>query len=425
MGYRPAHRARKRSGRLSRPSARSRILYAGIGILTLGGLTGLPALAASAAPASFTWQDDSLQATPPEFSNYLQLDQPTGTGPYAVPTSCHGFGFGPGAMLNVTAPGTGWVTASTITCGSPFTVTVPPGTTQGMYDVSVSGSPSPDHGATESARIVVTVNASGNVTQVADYSVTFTGLPDTLYASGIRFTALETVNCRYTDVSLAPCGTVSPVTDTSLSFTGDNLPGGLGFTGNTLTPGTAVPGTYNYATVAAAENGASASDTFTLDVTGHKVFTVTPGNLGDQVNVFGNGFDVFQQHWAGNAPIAGWTATKGDPATHFVREPGADGNSSHLRFEAVNGKGIATGLCVSMPGWDAAGTGVPTGLVLRGCNTGPWQEFTQSSAGIVTDVATGLIVNPDGTGAQLRGETTASPWGGSVYTWTDYAHLAG
>ena len=415
MGYRPMHRAG--------PSAYSRMLHAGFGVLILGGLTGLPALAASAAPVPYTWQDDTLQAKPPEFPDSLTLSPPTGTNPYSVTTACTGFGFGSGTMLTVTAPGTGWIAESVIPCGSGFNIVVPSGTTQGAYTVAVSGSPSPDHGATETAAVVFTVDSHGVVTQVADYSATFTGLPDTLYASGIRFAAQETVNCLNAGVNLAPCGDVHQVTDTSLAFTGDNLPGGLGFTGNTLTPGTAVPGPYNYATVSASENGASASETFTLDVTGHKVFTIIPGNLGDEVNVFGNGFDVFQQHYAGNAPIAGWTATKGDPATHFVRETGADGNSAHLRFEAVNGKGIATGLCVSMPGWDAAGTGVPTGLVLRGCNTGPWQEFTQSPSGILTDAATGLIVDPAGTGAQLRGGAAPSPWGGSAYTWTDYAHL--
>ena len=34
-------------------------------------------------------------------------------------------------------------------------------------------------------------------------------------------------------------------------------------------------------------------------------------------------------------------------------------------------------------------------------------------------------VNPNGTGAQLRGGTAPTSWGGSVYTWTDYAHLPG
>ena len=44
--------------------------------------------------------------------------------------------------------------------------------------------------------------------------------------------------------------------------------------------------------------------------------TRTPGDLGDEVNPFGNGFDVFGQHQAVNAIIVGWTATKADLATH-------------------------------------------------------------------------------------------------------------
>ena len=45
--------------------------------------------------------------------------------------------------------------------------------------------------------------------------------------------------------------------------------------------------------------------------------------------------------------------------------------------------------------------------------------------GTLKNLATGLVINPNGTGAQLRGGTAPSPWGGSAYTWTDYAHLPG
>ena len=41
------------------------------------------------------------------------------------------------------------------------------------------------------------------------------------------------------------------------------------------------------------------------------------------------------------------------------------------------------------------------------------------------NAATGLYVNPNGTGAQLRGGTAPSPWGGSAWTWKDHAHLPG
>ena len=45
--------------------------------------------------------------------------------------------------------------------------------------------------------------------------------------------------------------------------------------------------------------------------------------------------------------------------------------------------------------------------------------------GTLKNAATGLYVNPNGTGAQLRGGTAPSPWGGSAWTWTDHAHLPG
>ena len=148
----------------------------------------------------------------------------------------------------------------------------------------------------------------------------------------------------------------------------------------------------------------------------------TPGTLGDEVNPSGNGFDVFGRHQAVNAIIVGWTATKADPATHFIRLPGTVPGA--YRFE-YGPNGVATGLSVADPGYDAAGTGVKDGLVLRPSSTGLWQQFIPQPNGTLKNVATGLYVNPNGTGAQLRGGTAPSPWGGSAYTWKDYAHLPG
>ncbi len=148
----------------------------------------------------------------------------------------------------------------------------------------------------------------------------------------------------------------------------------------------------------------------------------TQGSLGDEVNPFGNGFDVFGQRQAVNAVIVGWTATKADPATHFIRLPGTVPGA--YRFEYAP-NGVGTGLSVSDPGYDAAGTGLKDGLVLRPSNSGPWQQFIPQPNGTLKNAATGLYVTPNGTGAQLRGTTAPSPWGGSAYTWTDYAHLHG
>ena len=135
---------------------------------------------------------------------------------------------------------------------------------------------------------------------------------------------------------------------------------------------------------------------------------VTP-DFGDNVNPFGNGFDVYRQHAAVGTPVIGWPATQHDPATHFLKE--AEG--SHFRFEYAPA-GTGTGLCVSNPG-DGA-------LVLRGCNAGVWQQFDYA-AGHVISVVSGGIVNPDGTGAQLTAGPAAVPWGGSRYAWTAFASL--
>ena len=148
----------------------------------------------------------------------------------------------------------------------------------------------------------------------------------------------------------------------------------------------------------------------------------TPGTLGDEVNPFGNGFDVYRQRQAVNTIVAGWTATKADPATHFIRLPGTVPGAYRFEYAPY---GVGTGLFVSDPGYDAAGTGLKDGLVLRASSTGPWQQFIPQPNGTLKNVATGLYVSPNGTGAQLRGTPAPSPWGGSVYSWTDYAHLHG
>jgi hypothetical protein len=148
----------------------------------------------------------------------------------------------------------------------------------------------------------------------------------------------------------------------------------------------------------------------------------TPGSLGDEVNPFGNGFDVYRQQQYPGAIITGWTATKADPATHFIRRNGT--HPGAVKFEYAP-YGAGTGLCVSDPGGGWASDPLRDGLILTSCNTGPWQQFIPQSNGTLKNVATSLYVTPNGAGAQLRGTSAPSPWGGSVYTWTDYAHLPG
>ena len=215
-------------------------------------------------------------------------------------------------------------------------------------------------------------------------------------------------------------GTLTQGGSGPLAFSQSNLPAGL-VSGNPLVPGTAFPRIYTGVIYTATDAlGSTFSGTFSLHVFGHVV--VLPSNYGNEVNPFGNGFDVYQQHQAVNAIIAGWTATQADPATHFIRHLGTVPGAFTYEYAPF---GAGTGLSVSDPGYDAAGTGLTNGLVLRASNNGPWQQFIPQPDGTLKNVATGLIVSPNGTGAQLRGTPAPVPWGGSVYTWTDFAHLPG
>ena len=203
----------------------------------------------------------------------------------------------------------------------------------------------------------------------------------------------------------------------TITFAQSNLPAGLA-SGNPLTyvGGNAAPGTYSGVKVTATDtDGAALTGTFTLTVQANAV-----NGYGDEVNRFGNGFDSYQQHQYPGAIIAGWTATQNDPATHFILNTGTHQGAYQYEYAP---KGTASGLCVSDPGGGWASDPLPDGLILANCNTGPWQQFIPQSNGTLKNVATGLYVNPNGTGAQLRGGTSPTPWGGSSYSWTDYSNL--
>jgi hypothetical protein len=261
------------------------------------------------------------------------------------------------------------------------------------------------NGNAEALEIPVTITAdsiqvAGAVTAVL--GDTLSALADTNVSSTVKFTATSSVG-------------------SSLSFAESNLPTGL-VSGNpvlTYSGGTAAPGSYSKVEVTATDSlGAVLHGTFTLTVTASDIYTL--GTAGDEVNPFGNGFDVYKQHDYAGAIIAGWTATQADPATHFVILAGT--HAGAVRFEYTPG-GKASGLCVSDPGGGWAGDPLRDGLILTVCNTGPWQEFVPQPDGALKNLATGLVVNPNGTGAQLRGGTVPSPWGGSVYGWTVTASL--
>jgi len=234
---------------------------------------------------------------------------------------------------------------------------------------------------------------------------------------GVQFSEVPTVH-----VTPSTGAELTPAPAYSFAYSG--LPGGIVSNSAgllTIAGSTAAPNTYGSVGVTATDQyGASAQSAFQLVVKAQPVYV--PGNYGDMVNPFGNGFDVYKQHQAVNAIVVGWTATKADPATHFIRHPGTIPGAYTFEY-APNG--VGTGLSVSDPGYDAAGTGLANGLVLRGSNNGAWQQWIPLANGTLKNAATGLIVSPNGTGAQLRGTTAPSSWGGSVYKWTDFAHLAG
>ncbi len=199
------------------------------------------------------------------------------------------------------------------------------------------------------------------------------------------------------------------------------MPAGLVSGNPTLTyvGGTAAPGTYSNVKVTATDaEGAVLNGTFSLIVAASGGVTI--GTAGDEVNPFGNGFDVYRQHQHPGAVIAGWPATQADPATHFQILAGT--HAGAVRFEYAP-DGTGTGLCVSDPRGGWASDPLPDGLILTWCNTGPFQQFVPQPNGTLKNVATGLVVNPAGKGAQLRGSATPTAWGGSVYTWTVYTSL--
>ena len=197
-----------------------------------------------------------------------------------------------------------------------------------------------------------------------------------------------------------------------------NLPTGLS-SANPLTysEGTAVPDTYTGVTATATDSdGAALAATFILTVDGN----ATSGTYANYVNKFGNGFDVYRQHEYAGAIVAGWPATQSDPATHFIINAGSQSGAIQLEY-APNDSG--TGLCVSDPGGGWGSDPLRDGLILTNCNTGPFQQFIPESDGTLLNVATGLYVNPDGKGAQLRGESSTTSWGGSTYTQTAISSL--
>jgi hypothetical protein len=285
--------------------------------------------------------------------------------------------------------------------------TVPAGVSLSGSTISYSGgvvaSPLPivadatdKNGNAEALEIPISLLSNYILLQGAAYTlVSLSGLTDSNVSGNVNFSA------------------TSSESGDSITFAESNLPAGLtsGSPALSYSGGTAAPGTYSGAVVTATDSdGAVLKGTFTLTVDANAVSS----SYGDEVNRFGNGFDAFRQHQYPGAIIAGWTATQGDPATHFIRSNGT--HKGAFRFEYAP-QGSGSGLCVSDPGGGWSSDPLRDGLILTPCNTGLWQQFIPQANGTLKNVATGLYVNPNGTGRQLAGGTSPTPWGGSSYTW--------
>jgi hypothetical protein len=137
---------------------------------------------------------------------------------------------------------------------------------------------------------------------------------------------------------------------------------------------------------------------------------------GDNVNVFGNGWDVFRQRAAVDTKIVSWPNTISDPATDFTRTGTA---SAGWRFQYAP-RGVFSGLCVSDPGGGDPYDATPDGIELRACNTSGFQKFREGNingtAGTqLVNNATGKPVLTNGKGAQLTGGGGYT--GGSFWKW--------
>ena len=356
------------------------------------GATALPAHAA-------TWSDTALSAgtvTPVAY----------GGAPLTAANNV--------ATTEINLSGTG-VTAWTLHLPAPQPNITVSATVAGAATIMYSGGPTGNYGI-----VVDATDSAGNV-EALEIPVTLGSATIQIPALGVVKTdSVSGVTGTTTNGIVTFSGAVSSASD-NVTYAETNLPSGLA-SANPLTyvGGTAAQGVYNLMKVTATDaDGAVQTGTFSLTVTASGG-SPTLGTAGDEVNGFGNGFDVYQQRQAPGTVIAGWPATKPDPATHFLILAGTHAGAVNFQY-APDGKG--TGLCVSDPRGGWASDPLPDGLILAWCNTGPFQQFVPQPNGTLKNVATGLYVNPAGKGAQLRGGVTPTTWGGSVYNWTEYDSL--
>ena len=357
----------------------------GIGIPVL--LGGAVAVGAGALPArATTWQDTAVSGFPVQASTFggAGLSASNGTG-----------------VIKLAGTGATWSLHGTVPSG-----------------VSLSGTTISYTGpmATATEIVALATDSAGNA-EALEIPVAFPATNSIQLGSGSIVTVTVSA-LALTNVSNTVKFSATSSESNTIHFAESNLPTGLvsGDPVLTFVGGTAAPGTYPGVKVAATDaDGAALTGTFKLVVQANAA-----SGYGDEVNRFGNGFDSFRQHQFPGAIIAGWTATQSDPATHFILSAGT--HQGALRFEYAP-RGTGTGLCVSDPGGGWASDPLRDGLILTSCNTGPFQQFIPQSNGTLLNVATGLFVNPAGKGAQLRGGSSPTPWGGSSYTWTDFSNL--
>jgi len=389
-------------------------LRTAVGLLSLPLLSSALAVGATAPPASAqTWRDTALEA--------FHVTQPTTA--TTIGAVINGAVGGGGSRLSFTAPAGEQFAASPVPKYVSATAVTDVKLTYNVHRVVLDATGF----GTSAGKLMFTIKSATpgvtctaaetvNVTEtrgVLAESAKPTSLPGETVAVGV-FNNNATGAVQFT-------GIVRSAGSCAVTFSQSNLPGGL-VSGNPLVPGGAYPRSYTGVVYTATDPlGSTFSGTFDLHVFGHVVVPPPPpSNYGNMVNPFGNGFDAYQQHQYPGAIVAGWTATQADPATHFIRLLGTVPGAYKFEY-APNGAG--SGLCVSDPGGGWASDPLRDGLILSVCNSGPWQQFIQQRNGALRNVATGLFVNPDGTGAQLRGGPAPSPWGGSFYTWTEYSHL--
>jgi hypothetical protein len=352
-----------------------------LGTALVAGATALPARAT-------TWQDTALNASAVADATFggAGLSAANNTDKTVITLS----GTGVTWSLHGTPPAGVTLSGTTISYTGDA-VTSPPVIVADATDST---------GNAQALEITVTIG-SGTIQETGFTKVSLSTLADTNNAGTVTFTAATSKN------------------GDTINFAETNLPTGL-TSGNpvlTYVGGTAAPGTYAGVVATATDaDGAVLHGTFSLTVTA----TAAVGSYGNEVNKFGNGLDAFRQHQFAGAVIAGWPATQHDPATHFLLNAGS--HAGAFQFEYAP-KGTGSGLCVSDPGGGWRSDPLPDGLILTHCNTGPWQQFVPQSNGSLQNVATGLFINPNGTGGQLRGGASLTSWGGSSYKWTDFSSL--